>query len=121
SAGRDVEKLTELRDVIADRLAGLSADTQEALRAASLLGPEFSVRDLAAAVGRGTGSLLTVVEEALGAAVLESAGSRLRFRHGLLREVLYEAMPPALRTAFLRRAAQELMTSGAPAERVAEL
>ncbi|MFK0157002.1 ATP-binding protein [Streptomyces sp. NPDC090493] len=121
SAGRDVEKLTELRDVIADRLAGLSADTQEALRAASLLGPEFSVRDLAAAVGRGTGTMLAVVEEALGAAVLESAGSRLRFRHGLLREVLYEAMPPALRTAFLRRAAQELMTSGAPVERVAEL
>ncbi|MEU9343239.1 AAA family ATPase [Streptomyces sp. NPDC048278] len=121
SAGRDVEKLTELREVIADRMVGLSADTQEALRAASLLGPEFSVRDLAAAVGRGTGSLLAVVEEALGAAVLESAGSRLRFRHGLLREVLYEAMPPALRTAFLRRAAQELMASGAPAERVAEL
>ncbi|MFG2940424.1 ATP-binding protein [Streptomyces sp. NPDC048282] len=121
AAGRDVEKLTELRDVIADRLAGLSADAQEALRAASLLGPEFSVRDLGAAVGRGAGSLLTVVEEALGAAVLESAGSRLRFRHGLLKEVLYEAMPPALRTEFLRRAAQELMASGAPVERVAEL
>ncbi|MFF4899706.1 ATP-binding protein [Streptomyces sp. NPDC001068] len=121
AAGRDVQQLTELRDVIADRLAGLSTDTQEALRAASLLGPEFSVRDLAAAVGLGPGSLLAVAEEALGAAVLESAGSRLRFRHGLLKEVLHEAIPPALRTVFLRRAAQELMASGAPVERVAEL
>lgn len=77
--------------------------------------------DLAAAVGSSAGSLLRVVEEALGAGVLESAGSRLRFRHGLLKEVLYEAMPTALRTAFLRRAAQELMASGASVERVAEL
>lgn len=119
--GRDMRELTELRDVIADRLSSLSADAREALRAASLLGPEFSVTDLAAAVGSGAGSLLRVVEEALGSGVLESAGSRLRFRHGLLKEVLYEAMPAALRTAFLRRAAQELMASGAPVERVAEL
>lgn len=121
AAGEDVRELTALRDVIADRLAALSADAQEALRAASLLGPEFSVTDLAAAVGSGAGALLRVVEEALGAEVLESAGSRLRFRHGLLKEVLYEAMPTALRTAFLRRAAQELMASGASVERVAEL
>ncbi|MER5530367.1 AAA family ATPase [Streptomyces sp. NPDC002677] len=121
ATGRDVRELNALTDVIADRLASLSADAQEALRAASLLGPEFSVTDLAAAVGSGAGSLLRVVEEALGAGVLESAGSRLRFRHGLLKEVLYEAMPTPLRTAFLRRAAQELMASGAPVERVAEL
>ncbi|NUQ97014.1 MAG: AAA family ATPase [Streptomyces sp.] len=121
AAGRDVQELSELTDVIADRLASLSADTREALRAASLLGPEFSVTDLAAAVGSGTGSLLKTVEEALRAGVLESAGSRLRFRHGLLKEVLYEAIPTALRAAFLRRAAQELTASGASVERVAEL
>ncbi|MGW3290829.1 ATP-binding protein [Streptomyces sp. NPDC001002] len=121
AAGEDVGELNALGDVIADRLASLSADARDVLRTASLLGPEFSVTDLAAGVGRDAGSLLTVVEEALGAGVLESAGSRLRFRHGLLREVLYEAMPTPLRTAFLRRAAQELMAAGAPVERVAEL
>ncbi|MEV6949457.1 AAA family ATPase [Streptomyces sp. NPDC051172] len=121
AAGRDVQELNELNDVIADRLASLSADTREALRAASLLGPEFSVTDLAAAVGSGAGPLLRVVDEALGASVLESVGHRLRFRHGLLKEVLYEAIPAALRTALLRRTVQELMASGAPVERVAEL
>ncbi|MFF3561810.1 ATP-binding protein [Streptomyces sp. NPDC002574] len=121
AAGQDVGELNALGDVIADRLAGLTADARDVLRTASLLGPEFSVTDLAAAVGRGAGSLLAVVEEALGAGVLESVGSRLRFRHGLLKEVLYEAMPEPLRAAFLRRAAQDLMAAGAPVERVAEL
>ncbi|MFE9453541.1 ATP-binding protein [Streptomyces sp. NPDC006739] len=121
AGGRDVRELGELKDVIADRLASLSAEAGEALRAASLLGPEFSVTDLAAAVGCGAGSLLGVVEEALGAGVLESTGARLAFRHALLKEVLHESMPTALRTAFLRRAAQELVASGASVERVAEL
>ncbi|MFH9354616.1 AAA family ATPase [Kitasatospora sp. NPDC017646] len=116
---RDTGDLRTLTDVIADRLACLSAEAQQVLRVASLLGPEFSSADLAAVAGRG--DLLTVVEEALSAGVLESAASRLRFRHALLKEVLYETTPSALRAGLLRHAVQELTAAGAPVERVAEL
>ncbi|WP_195911335.1 ATP-binding protein [Streptomyces kaniharaensis] len=118
--GRDAGELQALRDVIADRLAGLSADAQQTLRIASLLGPEFSVADLTAVAGD-AGALLPVLEEALSAGVLEPVGPQLRFRHALLKEVLYEATPSALRAAVLRQAAQELIAADAPVERVAEL
>ncbi len=115
----DPGDLRSLTDVIADRLACLSARAQQALRVASLLGPEFSAAELTAAAG--SGDLLTVVEEALSAGVLESAGPRLRFRHPLLGEVLHETIPSALRAGLLRRAVQELTAAGAPIERVAAL
>ncbi|MEU6238951.1 AAA family ATPase, partial [Kitasatospora sp. NPDC047058] len=137
--GRDTGELQALTDVVADRLAGLSAGAQQVLRIASLLGPEFSTADLTAVTGGDglvtdglpqgglptggtlTGGLMTVVEEVLSAGVLESAGARLRFRHALLKEVLYEAMPSALRAGLQRHVAQELIAAGAPVERVAEL
>ncbi|MFD8781698.1 AAA family ATPase [Kitasatospora sp. NPDC059599] len=117
--GRDTGELQALTDVVADRLAALSAGAQRVLRTASLLGPEFSVADLTAAAG-GAG-LLAVVEEALSAGVLESAGSRLRFRHAVLKEVLHETIPSALRAGLRRHAVRELVAAGAPVERVAEL
>jgi DNA-binding CsgD family transcriptional regulator len=53
--------------------------------------------------------------------VLEPSGPRLRFRHGLLRQALYESLPVALRIALNRDAARALIAEGAAAERVAEL
>lgn len=110
-----------LARVIEDRLHFLSADTLAVLRTATLLSQEISVTDLAAVAGRAPGDLLEVVEEALAAGVLEPVGTRLRFRHGLLKEALYEATPAALRAALHRHAAQALITIRAPVERVAEV
>ncbi len=118
---RVVEALGSLAGVIADRLDSLSAGAREVLRMAALLGPEFSVADLAVVAAHGRDELSGQVAEALGVGVLESTGERLRFRHALLKEVLYEATPMALRAALHQHAAKALIASGAPAERIAEM
>jgi DNA-binding CsgD family transcriptional regulator len=113
--------LVSLGAAIADRLDFLSDGTLEVLRSAALLGPEFSVTDLAQVVGRPAGSLAGAVQEGIDAGVLEPSGLRLKFRHGLLKQALYQAIPGPLRIALHRDAALALMTNGAPVERVAEL
>ncbi|WP_329138355.1 AAA family ATPase [Streptomyces sp. NBC_01476] len=110
-----------LAEVIADRLDFLSAGAQELLRTAALLGPDFSVADVAAIVDRPVMALVGVLEEAVAAGVLESEGARLRFRHGLLQQALYEAIPRALRAALLPHVAQTLIAAGSSVERVAIL
>jgi tetratricopeptide (TPR) repeat protein len=48
------------------------------------------------------------------------AGSLLVFRHPLIRQALYEAVPAGLRSALHRQVAQALADAGAPTNRVAE-
>lgn len=106
---------------ISDRLGFLSADCLAVVRTAALLGPDFSVEDLGAAADRAPMTIVGLLEEAITAGVLESAGVRLRFRHGLIRQALFEAMPRALRDLLQRNAARSLIAANAPTERVAQL
>jgi DNA-binding CsgD family transcriptional regulator len=108
-----------LAAAIAGRLEWLPAEVVGVLRWAAVLGQEFSVTDLAVVTGRTAGELMTVVAAAAGAGVVTEAGPRLRFRHGLIRQVLYEGMPEALRSALHLQAAQALAAAGAAPERVA--
>ena len=62
---------------------------------------------------------MAVVDAAVGAGVLAEAGVRLGFRHGLIRQVLYEGMPAGLREALHVQAARMLAGAGAAPERVA--
>jgi DNA-binding CsgD family transcriptional regulator len=62
---------------------------------------------------------MAVVDAAVGAGVLVEAGMRLGFRHGLIRQVLYEGTPAGLRAALHLQAARMLAGSGAAPERVA--
>jgi DNA-binding CsgD family transcriptional regulator/tetratricopeptide (TPR) repeat protein len=110
---------TSLAATITDRLAGLAAEVVEALRWAAVLGSEFLVADLSAVSGRGAGELVQVVERAVAAGVLVDAGPRLGFRHALIRQVLYEGLPTALRAALHLQAARALAAAGAAPERVA--
>ncbi|MFE4963141.1 ATP-binding protein [Streptomyces sp. NPDC056660] len=107
--------------VIADRLDFLSAPTRDTLRTAAVLGPDFSVAELATVAGESPAALTGAVDEALAAGVVEADGAGLRFRHGLIRRSLYETMPTALRAALHQHAAQALIAAGAPVERVAAL
>ena len=108
-----------LATAIAGRLAGLPDDALRVLRWAALLGPEFSVTDLEVVSGRSAGELMPVVDAAAGAGVLVEAGARLGFRHGLIRQALYEGMPAGLRAALHLQAARMLAGAGAAPERVA--
>lgn len=115
------EMAQSLAIMITDRLSFLSAETRAVLRSAAILGLRFSVSELAAITDRAEESLAGTIEEALAAGVLEMLGSSLQFRHGLLRESMYESMPMAVRAALQRHAAQMLIALNAPMERIAEL
>jgi predicted ATPase len=108
-----------LAAAIAERLAALAQDAVDVLRWAAVLGVEFAVPDLEVVSGRSAGALMGIVDVAANAGVLADAGPRLRFRHGLIRQVLYEGIPTALRAALHVEAARALADAGAGPERVA--
>ena len=109
-----------LRAAIAGRIESMSEATQQVVRLAALLGPEFSVAELATLFGRPVPELAEAMMEAYQANVLVDSGERTVFRHPLIRQVLYEAVPAGLRAALHRQAAQALAETGVPVDRVAE-
>jgi tetratricopeptide (TPR) repeat protein len=108
-----------LAAAIADRLDFVSGATREVLRAAVLLGVEFAVPDLAVIVGRSVLELMSAIDEATAAGVLEESGTRLRFRHPLIRQALYETITVPARRSMHARAGRALAEAGASADRVA--
>jgi DNA-binding CsgD family transcriptional regulator/tetratricopeptide (TPR) repeat protein len=105
---------------ISDRLGFVSGPTLGVLRAAALLGPAFLVTDLGTVTGMSVLALADAIDQAVTAGVLLESGSRLAFRHALIRQAVYEATPAALRLALHQQAARALDAAGAPIERVAE-
>jgi DNA-binding SARP family transcriptional activator len=106
AATRPVETWSRTPDAVARvvhrYLDGLSADTGDVLRRAALLGDSHTVGDLVRASGRRAHDLLTYVDESLAGGVLvDLGGSRLRFRHPIVRRVLHESVPVAMRRAAL--------------------
>ncbi|WP_194915294.1 ATP-binding protein [Catenulispora rubra] len=108
-----------LLDVIAERLVTLTEQTQDALRLAAVIGPEFGSAELGEISGMTPTSLLAALREAIGSGVVEEVGERLRFRHGLIRESLYESVPASLRSSAHLDAARAVARTGAQASAVA--
>ena len=87
------------------------------------------VLEQAAASAGGEAVGVGLARQAVAAGVVEAAaaaeavgvgvGSRLGFRHGLIRQVLYEGIPAPVREALHLQAAGALAAAGAAAERVA--
>jgi len=117
SARSDIPR--SLIAVIGRRLDSLSPASRDLLRFVALLGTESSVDDLAAVTGKQALELLGPIEEAVSANVITDTDARLAFRHPLLREALYDAIPGALRGPLHRQVAQALARMGAPVKRVA--
>ena len=109
-----------LRLTILRRLSFLPDDTLHALRAASILGSSFTITDLSVTMARPALELFQVLAEAIMARVLEDDGARLRFRHDLIRDAIYEDLPAAIRRGLHREAGQRLARAGAPSLQVAE-
>jgi predicted ATPase len=93
-----------LRLTILRRLSFLSDDALQALQTASVLGAGFSLTDLAAVTGRRAAVLSAALGEAIAARVLEEDGVRLRFRHELIRDAIYEDLPASVRQGLHREA-----------------
>ncbi|MGW2561415.1 AAA family ATPase [Streptomyces sp. NPDC001514] len=105
---------------LADRLGFLSPQAHEALRHASLLGAEFTVTELALVLGRPARELLGALSEPISAGLLSDEGDRLRFRHDVVRQALYEAIPGAIRSALHLDTARALAEAGMPPARAGE-
>jgi DNA-binding SARP family transcriptional activator len=115
-----------LREVIARRLRRLSPPCEELLRVASVLGREFDLDVLADAGGLDRSSLLEILDEAVAAQlVTDVPGSRLRLRfgHGLFREVLYDELAVSRRRKLHRAVGEALerVSSGTVDTRLGEL
>ena len=109
-----------LRLTILRRLSFLPDDTLHALRAASILGSSFTMSDLSVTMARSALELFQVLAEAITGRVLEDDGARLRFRHDLIRDAIYEDLPATIRSGLHREAGQRLARAGAPSLQVAE-
>ncbi|MGW6442323.1 ATP-binding protein [Lentzea sp. NPDC055074] len=114
----ETRPVASLSGVITDRVNGLTADTREMLRLASMLGHGFVVSDLAAVTGRSVLDLLPSFDEAVRAGVLAEHEQKLIFRHGLIRDCVYLSMPATVRAALHRHMAEALHRVATPIERV---
>ena len=106
--------------VIARRIGYLGGPTIDALRLGSALGPEFSL-DALARIGDIAGDqALDVIDEAIQAGLLApvaGARGRYRFSHDLVRETLYDELPPGRRAQLHRRIGGQLEEMYGPAAR----
>ncbi|MEV5959161.1 AAA family ATPase [Streptomyces sp. NPDC051987] len=104
---------------VAARLHQLPEDAVRLVQIGSVLGREFDFGTAARMLGRQVGSLLSGVEAALNSGLLSADGPRLAFRHDLLRQAVHENLPPAVRAALHREAAESLRADGARSAEVA--
>jgi len=85
-----------LRDVIGKRLSHLSAECNQALGIAAVIGREFGLATLNAVAGMAEETLDAAVEEAVRVGVLEDRSQRgsvrFRFSHAFFRQTLYEEL-----------------------------
>jgi hypothetical protein len=114
-----------VREVIGQRFRRLAPEGRRLLSAASVLGREFGVRELAAVAEIDDGAVLEAFDEAITARVLAEAPTvgRLRFSHALVRDTLYESLSAAHRRAAHLRAGEifEGFYSSNPEPHLAEL
>jgi DNA-binding NarL/FixJ family response regulator len=124
-AGEPGEVPPTLAAAIADRLGTLPGEMLQMLRCAAVLGQEFLLADLNLVAGRPAAEVRRLAELAVVADVLawkeesEAGEAALGFRHGLIRQAVYDGIPGAMRPALHFQAAQALARAGKSPERVA--
>src|SRR6185295_16886295 len=99
-----------VKEAIGNRLDRVSAECNETLRAAAVLGKTFAIDELiAAADGLNENKLLDALDEAVAAQLLATNGSEaFVFTHDKIREVLYEELNPIRRRRLHLRTAEGL-------------
>jgi len=106
--------------VVTRRLAGLSGQTRQILQVAAVLGPSFTVAELAAVLAEPPLEFLGVIQEAAAAGMLAAESDKMAFRHEVIRQAMYESLPASARNALHLQAGQALAAAGAPVERAAQ-
>ena len=97
-----------LEDATLARMAQLSPDAQAVARAGAVIGRSFVPSVLAGVMNRPVQELDAPIQELLDHDVLDAlhSGSQFDFRHQLLRDALYRAVPAGDRRRFHARAAE---------------
>jgi class 3 adenylate cyclase/tetratricopeptide (TPR) repeat protein len=115
-----------VREVIGRRVERLGPDARTALNAAAVIGRDFDLALLLAAVDLPETRLLDLLDEAVGASLLEENRDRVgrfTFTHALVEHTLYEDLGATRRARLHRRIAEALeeQCGGEPGERLGEL
>jgi DNA-binding CsgD family transcriptional regulator/tetratricopeptide (TPR) repeat protein len=108
-----------LAEVVLSRVERLSEPTQRTLHRASVLGNEVDERLLAAITGEPADTVTAALREALFEQLLVVDAAGCRFRHALIREVLYDDLLPGERER-LHVAAAEAVQDPELADRLDE-
>ena len=102
-----------VRETIGRRLMRLSARCNDLLGVAAVYGRQFTAREIAAAANEDVQVVLTGLEPALQAGIVqcnaEVAGS-YQFTHALIRETIYEELPTSDRLRMHGRAGDALVS-----------
>lgn len=115
-----------VREVIGRRVERLGADARTALSAAAVIGRDFDLELLLAAVDLPEGRLLDLLDEAVSAALLQEShdrAGRFTFTHALVEYTLYEDLGRTRRSRLHKRIAEALEQEcgDEPKERLGEL
>src|SRR5205823_3109138 len=111
-----------IRNVIAQRAARLGSESEQLLRVAAVIGHEFDLAILAAAVERPVDDVLTALEEAEAAALIRNVGtSTFTFAHTLIAHTLETGLTPARRAQAHRRIAEGIEAAYDATDRAPEL
>ena len=112
-----------VREFIKRLTQPLPEDAREMLDVASVLGREFSLNALASVMGKPPEALIDGLDRAVALELItETQGaSRYSFRHALIREALYDALPAARRRALHREVAEAIRALNADAPPFAEI
>ncbi|MET7497103.1 AAA family ATPase [Streptomyces sp900116325] len=94
------------------RLRPLQPSTLRFLQMGAVFGRRFGFQEAAALCGQPSTALISALEEAVRAGVLDDDGDHLVFRHDLLRQAVYVDIPPSARKALHREAANQLVSAG---------
>jgi ATP/maltotriose-dependent transcriptional regulator MalT len=118
---RDLGVPPGVREILAVRMARLSADAGRVLTAASALSGGFGLGLLRALTGLAEEDLLDAIDELLRAGLIRTVGERgYDFAHAIVRHTLADGLNPDRRARLHRRIAETLEQLGGPG-RAAEL
>jgi DNA-binding CsgD family transcriptional regulator len=109
-----------LGEIVTERLGTLFPESCFALHAAALHGTWFTAVDVADLAGGPPVRVLPLLQVALDDGLLEQVEGRLRFRHRVIRQILFEAVSEPLRVTIYREAARRLIRARDSPERAAE-
>lgn len=107
------------RAAITDRFLDLDETTAALLRRLAVVGDDLNPFDVPTLTGLPEPDAFALLDAALDAGALVAAGTRYRFRHDLVRQALFEQVPPHHRLAIHRDTAAGLAAAGAAPSLVA--